>query len=98
MFKIGQKVVCKNIEGSRNIAPRGIKLREIYTIANIGTCICGKEILHLKDVPATAKWCPAKNVYVGYNAGFYSYRFEPLIGSWVEKLLEEIKSEFLVSV
>lgn len=93
MFKVGQKVVCKNIKGFATSIPRGIKLGEIYTIMQIGTCACGQEILHLKEAPIMERWCGTKDVYTGASAGFYSYRFEPLVGSWVEELLERIKTE-----
>ena len=90
MFKVGQKVVCKKIEG---FAPHGLKLGEIYTIMQIGTCVCGQEVLYLKEAPIMKRWCGTKDVYIGTNASFYSYRFEPLVGSWVEELLQRLKSE-----
>jgi hypothetical protein len=93
MFKIGQKVVCKKIEGFATSAPHGIKLGEIYTIMQIGTCVCGQEVLYLKEAPVMKRWCGTKDVYTGTHASFYSYRFEPLVGSWVEELLERLKSE-----
>jgi len=93
MFKIGQKVVCKKIKGFATSAPRGLKLGEIYTIMQIGTCVCGQEVLYLREALVMGRWCGVKDVYTGKNASFYSYRFEPLVGSWVEELLERLKSE-----
>ena len=93
MFKVGQQVVCKNINSINNTVPRGIALGEIYTIEAISTCICGRELLHLKEPMKLEKWCGYKLIRIGYDASFYSYRFEPLIGSWVEELLERITKE-----
>jgi len=93
MFKEGQKVVCKKREGFTTSAPHGIKLGEIYTIIQVGTCVCGKEVLYLKEAPIMRRWCGLKDVYTGTTASFYSYRFEPLVGSWVEELLERLQSE-----
>jgi len=93
MFKVGQKVVCKKIEGFANSKPHGLGLGEIYTITQIGTCVCGQEVLYLKEAPIMGKWCGIKDVFTGRHASFYSYRFEPLVGSWVEELLERVKSE-----
>lgn len=60
----------------------------------IGTCACGQEILYLKEALVMKRWCGTKDVYTGTHASFYSYRFEPLIGSWVEEFLKRLKPEF----
>lgn len=92
-FKIGQKIVCGKIDGFRTCAPHGLTLGEIYTITGLGTCVCGKEVLHLAEAPVMDRWCGIKDVYTGFHSSFYSYRFEPLVGSWVEELLERLKSD-----
>ena len=78
MFKIGQKVVCKNTNDFENSTPTGIEKNKIYVVEGISKCNCGKEILHLEGVEKSPRWCGHLDVYTGFNAGFYSYRFEIL--------------------
>lgn len=93
MFKVGQKVVCKNVDGVHNFVPTGIEKGRIYTIEAISNCACGKEMLTLKEAPKLERWCATKDEYIGYCSSFYSYRFEPLIDNWVEELLMRLKTE-----
>lgn len=93
MFKIGQKVVCKNTAGFEHSMPHGIRLNKIYTVVKIGTCVCGQETLYLKEATAMTRFCGTMDVSTGFHAAFYSYRFEPLVGSWVEALLERLSVE-----
>tara|TARA_R110000782_G_C14673991_1_gene399288 strand:- start:424 stop:747 length:324 start_codon:yes stop_codon:yes gene_type:complete len=76
MFKIGEKVICKNKEGFATSSPYGIEINKVYTIEAISKCACGKEILHLLEAEKLKRWCGTKDIYTGHNAGFYSYRFE----------------------
>lgn len=78
MFKIGQKVVCKNTNDFKNSTPRGIEKGKIYIIEGISKCNCGKEILHLEGIEKLQRWCGTLDTYTGVNAAFYSYRFEIL--------------------
>lgn len=50
IFKLGQKVICKDTDSYKYGTPYGIVLNKIYTIENIIYCKCGKEKLLLKDV------------------------------------------------
>jgi hypothetical protein len=93
MFKIGQKVVCKNIQGFVDSHPIGLKIGQIYTVMQIGVCACGQETLAIKEAPKIRRYCGTTGVMTGVHANFYSYRFEPLIEDWVEELLEKIKLE-----
>ena len=92
-FYVGQKVVCRNKVGFATSTPHGIKKGEVYTITQISTCICGKEVLELKEATKMNRWCGYLDKPIGYNASYYSYRFEPLVGSWVEELLEKVSKE-----
>lgn len=78
MFKIGQKVVCKNTDEFKNSTPRGIEKGKIYTIEAVSKCDCGKEVLHLQGVIKLQRWCGLLDTYTGFSASFYSYRFEIL--------------------
>jgi hypothetical protein len=78
MFKIGQKVVCKNTDTFVTGAPYGIEKGKIYTVIDIYQCACGRTVLELDEAPAMQRWCCYTNKDVGFNAGYYAYRFEPL--------------------
>lgn len=76
MFKIGQKVVCKNIDDFKTSAPYGIEKGKVYTITSVCKCVCGKTALELDEAPTMERWCGYTNEYIGYSASFYAYRFE----------------------
>jgi hypothetical protein len=92
MFEIGKKVVCIDTETG---APYGVILGKTYTITNIANCVCGcgTEVLYLTEVQPLEKRCLVSNINLGVDTGYASMRFKPLIESWVEELLEKIKSE-----
>ena len=94
MFRVGQKVVCKNSDGINNyFIPKGLVKGKVYTIEAISMCVCGKELLELEEAPKLERWCGTKMAYTGINSSFYSYRFEPLIDTWTDELLMRIKKE-----
>ena len=101
MFKIGDRVICKDISDNAMTTPTGIENGKVYTVVRISKCGgCGRETLHLKEPEPLAKWCWDKPV--GFDASYYSFRFEKVIPQWVDELLENIilqaESEMLVPV
>ncbi len=96
MFKVGQKVVCKNTKSAEQGTPYGIEKGVIYTVIGISTCVCGKELLGLKEVEILNKWCGTKNVCLGMSSNYYSFRFEPLVeDGFAESLLARLTKEFV---
>ena len=73
MFKVGQKIVCKD-----SIGTVGLTKGKIYEIENIIRCPkCNREMLTINpDCYIPFKHCLC-NKRVDVNS-FYSYRFEPL--------------------
>lgn len=95
MFKVGQKVVCKSTSSNNGYYPTGIKRGEIYTVEYISKCICGKELLHLKEPPKLGKWCGLLHTYIGIDSSYHSNRFEPVVDNFAENLLERLTKEYL---
>lgn len=95
MFKVGQKVECINVDETEDYAPIGLKLGKTYTVVEIGNCFCGcgTEVLHLGEVPSAKKVCAVSFRNMGFSSAFMSYRFKPLVESWVDELLEKIELE-----
>jgi hypothetical protein len=80
MFKIGQKVVCKNGTGT---VPR-IYSNKIYTVSGITRCTgCGAECLELEETLQNSfkfkvKCGKCNEIYISNDANYLSSRFEPL--------------------
>lgn len=74
MFKIGQRIVCKDASG-RNSLIKG----KIYTIDSFGFCSeCGIKNVYLKEIKVyTQCLCNCGEISVG-PASCHLYRFEPL--------------------
>lgn len=98
MFKIGQKVICKDV--SRNIqfgtTPRGIQMGHIYEITKISKCpCCNSELLELSNTPTLNKWCGKCDNHLGYNNFYHSWRFELIKYEIISnmEIIKEIISE-----
>lgn len=79
MFKIGQKVVCKQDNKYNFGYPHGITKGEIYTIAEITNCPnCNSLLLGLVEVLPLRKWCGKCNTDLKTNSYYHASRFEPL--------------------
>lgn len=86
MFKIGQKVVCKDTETFKYGTTAGIILGRVYTVTGLTYCPnCLLEFLEIKEAPLLTKICGNCHCSLGANKSYFSFRFEPLI--------EEQKSE-----
>ena len=82
MFKIGQKVVCKDTTPNAvfSSAPHGIKKGVVYTISALTYCPqCLCEFIELKEVSSIDKMCASCDCHLGACSSYHSYRFEPLI-------------------
>lgn len=97
MFKIGQKVVCKNTYSQTGIV-MGIKKGSIYTIEDIITCPdCGDVKLLLNTSSPSLKTC-TKCYYSSLpNNAYMSSRFEPLQYDIISNkdIIKEIMTEKL---
>lgn len=100
MFKIGDRVICKDVSDFELTTPTGIEKGKVYTVIGISKCGCGRETLQLKEPKPLDKWCGDK--FYRYDTTYYSFRFEKVISQWVDELLENIileaESEMLVPV
>ena len=79
MFKIGEKVVCKDTSENVqfNSTPRGIKKGVIYEITGISKCPkCNDTFLSLSETPYLHKWCGKCDCDLGTNNYYHSWRFE----------------------
>lgn len=78
MFKIGQKVVCKDANGTLTHYPYGIEKNKVYTIKEISKCKCGQELLILDG---TTPYFGKKECSVClsqiHSLAFRSNRFNP---------------------
>lgn len=93
MFKIGDKVVCKNIENQPkfNSTPTGLIKGKFYTVISINSCkSCGSETLGLKEVKLITKHCAKCDNYLGSNNQYHSYRFEKLQDNFAENVIKYI--------
>ena len=79
MFKIGQKVVCKENNRYNFGYPHGIAKGEIYTIIGISKCPdCNSLLLELKEPTPRYKYCGNCDNDLGINSCYHASRFEPL--------------------
>ena len=79
MFKIGQRVVCKETRSYNFGQPNGITKGEIYTIAGITNCPnCNSLLLELVEVLPMRKWCGECDKDLKTNSYYHASRFEPL--------------------
>lgn len=78
MFKIGQKVVCKN---DKSPSSKGIVKGKIYEIIGFDKCeFCGLELILLKGIDSgSRKECICSCIPIFPTNAFAAYRFEPLI-------------------
>jgi len=99
IFKVGQKVVCKNVDGFMcgTYNPEQIEKGKIYTIKSINKCICGRTLLELDEVQPTNRYCGHTTIPIGFNACFYAFRFELLKYDIVsnKEIIKEIITEKL---
>lgn len=80
MFKIGQKVVCKNTDALRFGTPTGIYLGKVYTVVGLTYCHdCLREFIEIKEAPFLNKICGECNCRLGTCQSYSSFRFEPLV-------------------
>jgi hypothetical protein len=78
MFKIGQKVVCKDLSDTNTHYPHGIEKGKIYTVNTITKCSCGRELLILDEaIPYYGRECNSCFSKV-HELAFCSFRFEPI--------------------
>ena len=101
MFKVGQKVVCKNVEAINYGLPNGIKKDKTYTIVGIDNCACGRTVLDLAEAPTMQKYCGHTNIHMGFNAKYYAFRFEPLkydTASNMEVILEILEKKVDITI
>jgi len=86
-FKIGEKVVAKDLSNSCGI-PYGITKGEIYEIDGFINCNCGELVL-LKGVDSgSRKYCNCGKLHPTNT--FYAWRFRKLDYAHTEKICAEI--------
>lgn len=100
MFKIGQKVVCKDDKNpsSKHGVPRGIVKGKIYEIIGFDKCeFCGLELILLKGIDSgSRKECTCSYIPILPTNAFAAYRFEPLIYN-VKKEVVSISEPILLN-
>jgi len=87
-FKVGEKVVAKDLSSQRLGTPFGIVLGEIYEIEGMYNCNCGIMLL-IKNVDSgSLKSCGCRNG--NPTNSFHSWRFRKLDHAHTERICAEI--------
>jgi hypothetical protein len=92
-FKIGDKVICFDDQTYNNSGffPNGLTKNMEYTVTGIFKCLCGDELLELKEVPCLDKYCSICGNYNNYDKAYRMKRFKLIAPNYnPKKLIKEI--------
>ena len=100
-FKIGEKVVAKDLSSSAYGYPFGIEKGEIYEVESVYNCSCGSEMIRLLNINSgSLKYCGNCNKYGHNTNSFHSWRFRKLDTQFAEdlckELIQQVKKESLI--